>query len=303
MELLALYIDNHFLLQKPEYFNFGGTFIFDFKLIDDKLNIEKKENPKYIKNFFGDNISNISAIVGNNGVGKSSLLRVLNRESEHNIISVFFDGEDIIIKDQSNIAFKTNFEFKIYGNNHELYPLYYSTHIDYNLKSISSVISQSNLIKDSLEDYYYDTILRQVFFLNGKGQFLQKNYKDIPFYENLIINVNKVNKSIFLNSEFYKNATIGKSITKQLEMLWNHYAISSEASIHGNFNFINNFEVFILSLLVSDDTYMETKDNGTFSDFEKVLNQDDFQDKLEMFLSKRLDNIDGTLYKTLYRKL
>lgn len=299
MELLALYINNHFLLQKSEYFNFGGAFIFDFKLIDDKLIIEKKDNSKYIKNFFGDKISNISAIVGNNGVGKSSIMRVLNREAEHNIISVFLDGETIIIKDQAGIEFRANFDYENYGNKHELYPLYYSTHIDYNLKNIQSPISQSNLINDSLEDYYYDTILRQIFFLNKKGQFLQENYKDFPFYENLAIKVNKVDKSTFLNSDFYRNATIGKSITKQLEMLWNHYAISNEPSIHGNFNFINNFEVFILSLLVSDDTYMQTNDNGTSIGFQEVLDQDDFQTKLEIFLCKRLDNIDGALYKTL----
>ncbi|MFD2914784.1 AAA family ATPase [Psychroserpens luteus] len=299
MELLAIYIDNHFLLQKSEYFNFGGAFIFDFKLIDDKLIIDKKENPKFIKNFFEDRISNISAIVGNNGVGKSSIMRVLNRESDHNIISIYVDGENIIIKDQAGIEFNTNFEYENYGNEHELYPLYYSTHIDYNLKNIQSPISQSNLIHDSLEDYYYNTILRQVFFLNQKGQFLEKNYKDLPFYENLIIKVNQVDKSTFLNSDFYRNATIGKSITKQLDMLWNHYAISNEDSIHGNFNFLNNFEVFILSLLVSDDTYMQTNDNGASIGFEEVLNQDDFQAKLEMFLSKRLDNIDGALYETL----
>src|SRR5690606_826121 len=120
----------------------------------------------------------------------------------------------------------------------ELYPLYYSTHIDYNLKTFHSPISQSNLIDDSIEDYYYDTILRQVFFLNQKGQFLQKNFKDLPYYENLTIKVNQVDKSKFLRSDFYKEATIGKSIKKQLTMLWNYYAVSNETTIHGDFNFI-----------------------------------------------------------------
>ncbi|TVZ47468.1 AAA family ATPase [Olleya sp. Hel_I_94] len=303
MELLALYIDNHFLLQKPEYFNFGGTFIFDFKLIDDKLNIEKKENPKYIKNFFGDKISNISAIVGNNGVGKTSIMSVLNRDTKCEIISIYLDDDKIIINNQSKIAFKTDFKYDALGASEELYPLYYSTHIDYNLKSISSVISQSNLIKDSLEDYYYDTILRQVFFLNGKGQFLQKNYQDIPFYENLVIKVNQVNKSTFLNSDFYRDATIGKYINKQLEMLWNHYAISNETAIHGNFNFLNNFEVFILSLLVTDDTFAQTNSNGNNFGFQDILDAEDFDKKLLVFLKKRLDNIDGPLYRFLEEKV
>lgn len=299
MEILALYIDSHFLLQKSEYINFGGAFVFDFKSIDDELIIKKKDNSKYIQNFFGDKVSNISAMVGNNGVGKSSIMRILNREADHNIISIYLDGENIIIKDQAKTKFKTNFEYESYNNNHELYPLYYSTHIDYNLKSIPSVIGQSNLINDSLEDYYYDTILRQVFFLSQKGQFLQDNYSDLPYYENLIIKVNQIDKSIFLNSEFYKNASIGKSITEQLNILWNHYAISNEPSLHGDFSFINNFEVFILSLLVSDDTYTQTNSNGNAISFQEVLKQDRFRDKLEVFLKKRLDNIDNALCYTL----
>jgi hypothetical protein len=207
MELLSLYISNHFLFEKPEFFNFGGKYTFDYKEEGDILNINKSDNSNYIENFYGTKVSNISAIVGNNGVGKTSIMRVLNRDTKCEIISVYLDGNKIIINDQAKIKFKPDFTFETISPSQELYPLYYSTHIDYNLKDISSVISQSNLIIDSLEDYYYNTILRQVFFLNQKGQFLQKNYNNFPFYENLIIKVNQVDKSTFLNSDFYKNAT------------------------------------------------------------------------------------------------
>jgi ABC-type dipeptide/oligopeptide/nickel transport system ATPase component len=303
MELLSLYISNHFLFKKPEFFNFGGKYTFDYKEEGDILNINKSDNANYIENFYGTKVSNISAIVGNNGVGKTSIMRVLNRDTKCKMISIYLDGDNIIINDQAGIDFKTDFKAETISPSQELYPLYYSTHIDYNLKDISSVISQSNLIKDSLEDYYYDTILRQVFFLNKKGQFLQENYNDLPFYENLIIKVNQVDKSIFLNSEFYRNATIGKSIKQQLEMLWNYYAIAKEASIHGNFNFLNNFEVFILSLLVSDDTFAQTNGNGYNFDFQDVLDEADFEKKLVVFLKKRLDNIDAPLYQTLEEKV
>jgi energy-coupling factor transporter ATP-binding protein EcfA2 len=303
MELLSLYISNHFLFQKPEFFNFGGKYTFDYKEEGDILNINKSDNSNYIKNFYGIKVSNISAIVGNNGVGKTSIMRVLNRDTKCKMISIYLDGDNIIIHDQAAIDFKTDFEYKTISPSNELYPLYYSTHIDYNLKDISSVISQSNLIKGSLEDYYYDTILRQVFFLNKKGRFLKENYNDLPFYENLIIKVNQVDKSIFLDSEFYRNATIGKSITEQLKMLWNYYAVASEPSVHGNFNFIDNFEVFILSLLVSDDTYAETSGNGDDFGFQDVLDEDDFEKKLVVFLKKRLDNIDGPLFKSLEQKV
>ncbi|MFC4267511.1 AAA family ATPase [Polaribacter marinivivus] len=299
MELLSLYINNHFLFKKPEFFNFGGKYTFYYNKEGNILNIYKKDNLKYIQNFYGTKLSNISAIVGNNGVGKTSIMKVLNRDTKCEIISIFLDGDNIIIHNQADVDFKTDFKFEIISPSQELYPLYYSTHIDYNLKDISSVISQSNLILDSLEDYYYDTILKQVFFLNQKGQFLQTNYNNFPFYENLVIKVNQVDKSIFLNSEFYKNATIGKSITKQLEMLWNHYAIPNEPSIHGNFNFLNNFEVFILSLLVTDDTFAQTNSNGYSFGFQDVLDEEDFERKLIVFLKKRLDNIDRALYQSL----
>ncbi|SRX56127.1 AAA family ATPase [Aequorivita sp. CIP111184] len=299
MELLAFFIKDHFLFGQPEYFNFGGAFIFEFKLKDNVLNIEKAENPKFIKNFYGGNISNISAIVGNNGVGKSSIMRVLNQEPNHEIVSIYIDGQTIIIRSQSEIQISAQFDYKKYDKKNELYPLYYSTHVDYNLKTFHSPISQSNLIDDSIKDYYYNTILRQVFFLNQKAQFLQKNFKDLPFYENLTIKVNQVDKSKFLGSDFYKDATIGKSIKEQLGMLWNHYAVSNEPTIHGDFNFINNFEIFILSLLVSDDTFAKTNSNGYTISFKDVLNEDKFKDKLEVFLKKRLGNIDGALYEIL----
>jgi hypothetical protein len=82
-------------------------------------------------------------------------------------------------------------------------------------------------------------------------------------------------------------------------MLWNSYAISNETSIHGNFNFLNNFEVFILSLLVTDDTFAQTNNNGNSTSFQDVLDQESFYPKLEVFLKKRLDNIDSPLYQTL----
>lgn len=299
MELLAFFLKEHFLFTKSEYFNFGGRYTFKFELKENGLTIEKFENVKYISSFFGNQISNISAIVGNNGVGKSSLLKILNQDPKHEIVSIYFDGQNIYIRNQSKLVIDAKFKYSDYKEKERIYPLYYSSHIDYSLKSFYSPINQSNLIDDSIEDYYYDTIVRQVFFLNQKGQFLEKSFKDLPYYENLTIKVNNINKSKFLDSDFYKEATIGKSIKKQLEMLWNYYNVSNEETIHGDFNFINNFEVFILSLLVTDDTFAKTNSNGFKISFQDVLDQPEFERKLEVFLKKRLDNIDKSLFETL----
>lgn len=299
MEILSLFVEDHFLFSKPEYFNFGGAFTFEFKLDKNELTIKKTENHKHITSFFGDKISNISAIVGNNGVGKTSIMGILNDPSNEKVVSVYYNGQTFFIKNTTELKINTQFDSLEYNIENSLLPLYYSSHIDYNLKTFHSPISQSNLIIDSLQDYYYNTILRQVFFLNQKGQFLQENFQDLPYYENLTIKVNQVDKSKFLGSDFYKDATIGKSIKEQLEMLWNKYVVSSEPNVHGNYNFISNFEVFILSLLVTDDTFAQTNSNGFKIGFQEVLDQDSFEDRLEVFLKKRLDNIDAALFETL----
>lgn len=299
MELLAVFIRDHFLFDKPEFLNFGGAFSFNFKLKDNELTIEKTDNPNFINNFFGNKISNISAIVGNNGVGKTSIMKVLNQEPKHELISIYLEKESIIVNNQSEIKVIADFDYEGYKDVKELFPLYYSSHIDYNLKSVYSPINQSNLIDDSIEDYHYESLRRQLFFLNRKGQVLQSNFKELPYYENLVIKVNNVDKSKFLDSKFYKNSNTGKSITEQLKMLWNYYSISNETMIHGDFGFIANFEVFIMSLLVSDDTFAETNSNGYSISFQDVLNQDAFEDKLIVFLKKRLVNIDGPLYESL----
>jgi len=299
MELLAVYIHKHFLFEKPEFLNFGGQFTIDFELRKNGLYISKSDNPKHIKKIYGENILNVSAIVGNNGVGKTSIMRLMNQEPEQDIVSVYLSDNNIVIRNQSDINLKVQFDHIEYSDENELYPLYYSNHIDYNLRLLDSPINQSSLFKGTIDDYYYENILRQLFFLNSKGQYLKNTFKELPYYEYLVINVNNIEKTKFFDNVFYKNASAGKAIKKELKMLWNYYVITNEPNIHADYNFIANFEVFVLSLLVSDDMSVETNSNRSNISFRDVLNQDSFQAKIEMFLKKRLGNIDGPLYQSL----
>ena len=80
MELLYLWIEDHFTF-KDCGFNFSSRYIFS-ESIDKKkksfvLTIE--ENEDYVEDFFPPNIANITAIVGENGTGKSSLLDFIIR--------------------------------------------------------------------------------------------------------------------------------------------------------------------------------------------------------------------------------
>ncbi|MFV0156082.1 hypothetical protein OBK03_09920 [Empedobacter falsenii] len=56
---------------KQQNINFGDKYTFNYDPITKELTAE--ENELYIENFYGDNI-NITAIIGENGTGKTSLL-------------------------------------------------------------------------------------------------------------------------------------------------------------------------------------------------------------------------------------
>jgi ABC-type transport system involved in cytochrome bd biosynthesis fused ATPase/permease subunit len=57
-------------------FNFSSKYKFDFDY--DKKELKCEENPNSVEEgFFGENITNITAIIGKNGSGKSSVLELL----------------------------------------------------------------------------------------------------------------------------------------------------------------------------------------------------------------------------------
>ena len=77
MELVYLWVENYKNIQK-QGFNFSPRFRCEYDEEKNELEIVDKEETGefYPKNFFGDNI-NVTAIVGENGAGKSSILELL----------------------------------------------------------------------------------------------------------------------------------------------------------------------------------------------------------------------------------
>ena len=77
MELVYLWVEDYKNIQK-QGFNFSPRFRCEYDEDTKELTVVDKEEmgESYPKNFFGDNI-NVTAIVGENGSGKSSLVKFI----------------------------------------------------------------------------------------------------------------------------------------------------------------------------------------------------------------------------------
>lgn len=111
MRLAAIYIPSRVL---PHIFgeshigqtiNLGGKYIytFDENSKDNVFLKEKKENSKFIENFWLNNILLISAIVGENGTGKTTILSLLKEYYSYcNFIYEALDSNEYTISDSAD---------------------------------------------------------------------------------------------------------------------------------------------------------------------------------------------------------
>ncbi|QXE19305.1 AAA family ATPase [Clostridium sp. 001] len=75
MKLLFLWVENYSNMIKNQSFNISSSYHIDFDIEFNRLNVSK--NKGYIDNFYGNNILDITAIVGKNGAGKTTIAKYL----------------------------------------------------------------------------------------------------------------------------------------------------------------------------------------------------------------------------------
>ncbi|KPH15180.1 ATP-binding cassette domain-containing protein [Chryseobacterium sp. ERMR1:04] len=149
MILSAIYIKEYYLFEEPQIINLGGRFIYSLE----NNFISRKGNENYIANFYCENvISQVSAIVGRNGAGKSSLLNmlieVLNNEYGLQSALIFEKDNDVLIRNRSRVQF--GFEFETFSNN--AITLYYSPYLDFKSDRNGFDLSLDNTIEKDLEN-------------------------------------------------------------------------------------------------------------------------------------------------------
>ncbi len=101
MELLYVWIEDYKNIKK-QGFNFSPKHWFDFEYEEEDGEVtggtlkHEDRNPNYPKDFFGDNISNVTAIVGRNGSGKSTLMEAILKFTLGNDLSIMKTDNPII---------------------------------------------------------------------------------------------------------------------------------------------------------------------------------------------------------------
>ncbi len=232
MRLAALYIKQHKYLfnTQPQVLNLGGKYFYDFEFItDNEITIYRKKNNKYIDNFYSDEIISISGIVGANGTGKTSLLKIIHKSYQEdtpvifiyenlkeNEIEYYIDNRIGIRNENGGINEDSKptvnfFENIVYNkfDGSSYTELYYSPIYDKNISDFHSILNvESKHSERTLEEIYNDSILKEVIFLESDVSDKIKNiYPDFPNYENIIIKPKKLHKRDF--TKVYIDSNLG----------------------------------------------------------------------------------------------
>jgi hypothetical protein len=248
MRLAAVYINDHFLFDEPQTLNFGGKFIFEFgRLENNEIKIDIVSNSNFTDKFWGPSVSLMSAIVGANGSGKTSILKVINKGYLEYTKAIFiYENEDdngILFsvdnrtgsRDEAGqfikgtglvINFPTDISFSEY-NPSGFTELYFSPIFDTKTEDFFSPLSlNSSRPEKSITEIFSQNIRKDITFLNTDvSATIKKIYPDFPSYESLKISAKKLHKrdftKVYIDTNLgnpKKNETLKYEIEKDLRL-------------------------------------------------------------------------------------
>lgn len=226
MRLVALFCKGHYLFNDDILINFGGEYIYDFLYKDDEkvIEVKREKNSNYIENFFGENISLLSSIVGSNGSGKTSLINSIllniNNTSigiiDCEVIVLIFENEDKIdivfrnhVADNKEISVKIDAPFLIHKNLASISTIFYTPILDIRELYINfsvahfADISKYRLFQDDTEDengsfsqlaefHLSENLKRWIQFIMNFGTFLESDFGEVSKFDKVNININRV---------------------------------------------------------------------------------------------------------------
>lgn len=158
MTLAAIFLTKNDFFKKSTVLNLGGKYIYEFEeFANGSFGIRRILNEKYIKNFFDSSevLLNISAVVGANGVGKTSIMKeitstVTNKRTSN--LLIYEKGDKIILHPkQSIVKLDDTDEFEIGSDIIDISTIYYSPFLDFKAEFNGIDLSFDSILKKDLQ--------------------------------------------------------------------------------------------------------------------------------------------------------
>lgn len=187
--LTHIFGDDH----KDYTVNLGGKYLYELSEINSVVKIkEKVENPNFIEDFWGENISLVSAVVGANGTGKTTLLNVFKNTNHCSFIYEEFDNNKYVILDEIDGCHSTiyyspflNIQYHDFENRNfediSIYPM-----------MLNDTEYENIELSAQLELYNSENLKRWIKFRRKEG--IANFLKDIqlPVFDNIKIKFNHI---------------------------------------------------------------------------------------------------------------
>lgn len=227
MELLYIYVDNYVGSVKNQEFKLSNKFNVEYK--EDAISISR--NKDYIDNFYGNTISEITAFVGKNGSGKTTILDLIGLDEKSRVESSEYNYN-------KKIYYKDNY-FMIYHVNEDIF--YIEGLGKFNIKNIDKF--KEKIVNNVSE--VYDWNVKHFFSF-----FIKKNENKF------IIEEEDIKEDKELAKIFYINDIFGSRIKEQIQ----YKAISGidfvKRENRSEFNLLDWYSMFIK---LCNDEYLTSK--------------------------------------------
>jgi hypothetical protein len=143
MKLLYLWIED-FNNIKNQGFNFGSNHHFKYDTDTSELHLTKSD--EIPEGFFGNDVNDIAALIGENGSGKSSVLEFIHHwlGNKHLAAIVVFEGEILVYGDEEKLNNETGLDWKISN-----YAAQYGSAVDERVLTNTAIIYYSIFFDNS----------------------------------------------------------------------------------------------------------------------------------------------------------
>ena len=265
MELVYLWVKDYKNIKK-QGFNFSPRFECNF---DGKtLTIDEKKD-EYIKDFFGDNI-NVTAIIGENGSGKSTILELLFNKYDHTTLEkgLFFIYFNKDAEDDKKLIFLGANETKINDS-------------EYKIKMQSKIETLP-----STKTVYFSNIL------NENDLFLPVFQIDINHTHSVNISTtHRLSQMKLIETSSRKNSV--KSFDKiyrsyKIQQIINILILIQDKAIKIPFDLPTSIILQNIDVRKYIETIKNKFENGFYEELVRILNNDNSNERFKDYLSSNL---------------